>query len=358
MNKVKKIKTYIFNNIYKVLVAVILAVSIAFFIIVKYKLDNLVRINPSIYIDINKILIIIGAFIGVILLIIIYFLYLIRSKIVEFSNLMSEVIDKIISKEEKIVFIEDEESLLSKLQHKFKKLVDILDNDRESALREKDNIKSLIADISHQIKTPIANITMYNDTLIERDLTRDQQSMFLNNMKFQVSKLEWLVQSLIKMSRLESNIIALNKMESSLSDTIANALSGVFLKAEEKNIEVKVECDSSIKVFHDKKWTSEALFNIIENAVKYTQANGSISINVEEWELFIKIDIEDTGMGISEEDINNIFKRFYRCSDVSQIEGIGIGLYLTNEIITKQGGYIKVKSNKGIGTTFSVFLPR
>ena len=239
---------------------------------------------------------------------------------------MSEVIDKIISKEEKIVFIEDEESLLSKLQHKFKKLVDILDNDRESALREKDNIKSLIADISHQIKTPIANITMYNDTLIERDLTRDQQSMFLNNMKFQVSKLEWLVQSLIKMSRLESNIIALNKMESSLSDTIANALSGVFLKAEEKNIEVKVACDSSIKV--------------------------------EERELFTKIDIEDTGMGISEEDINNIFKRFYRCSDVSQIEGIGIGLYLTNEIITKQGGYIKVKSNKGIGTTFSVFLPR
>ena len=199
---------------------------------------------------------------------------------------------------------------------------------------------------------------MYNDTLIQRELNKDQQNMFLNNMKFQVSKLEWLVQALIKMSRLESNIISLNKVNSTLSDTIANALSGVYLKAEEKEIDLTIECPAFIKVNHDKKWTSEALFNIIENAVKYTDNGGSINIFVEEWELFTKIDIMDTGIGISEEDINNIFKRFYRCREVLEVEGIGIGLYLTNEIITKQGGYIKVKSEKGKGTTFSVFLQR
>ena len=353
-----RLKRIFSNNIYSIFSILISIISIIFFIIIKLNLDHIVTNNPKIYNEANSLLFIIGTFILIIALVILGFIYIIRRSTVKFSNSMCDSIDKIIYKEEKIEFVEDEETIFSKLQHKLKKLVEILDNNREEALREKDNIKSLIGDISHQIKTPIANITMYNDTLIQRELNKDQQNMFLNNMKFQVSKLEWLVQALIKMSRLESNIISLNKVNSTLSDTIANALSGVYLKAEEKEIDLTIECPAFIKVNHDKKWTSEALFNIIENAVKYTDNGGSINISVEEWELFTKIDIMDTGIGISEEDINNIFKRFYRCREVSEVEGIGIGLYLTNEIITKQGGYIKVKSEKGKGTIFSVFLQR
>ena len=353
-----RLKRIFSNNIYSIFSILISIISIIFFIIIKLNLDHIVTNNPNVYNEANSLLFIIGTFILIIALVILGFIYIIRRSTVKFSNSMCDSIDKIIYKEEKIEFVEDEETIFSKLQHKLKKLVEILDNNREEALREKDNIKSLIGDISHQIKTPIANITMYNDTLIQRELNKDQQNIFLNNMKFQVSKLEWLVQALIKMSRLESNIISLNKVNSTLSDTIANALSGVYLKAEEKEIDLTIECPAFIKVNHDKKWTSEALFNIIENAVKYTDNGGSINIFVEEWDLFTKIDIMDTGIGISEEDINNIYKRFYRCREVSEVEGIGIGLYLTNEIITKQGGYIKVKSEKGKGTTFSVFLQR
>lgn len=351
-------KKIFFNNIYSIFTILISIISIIFLIIIKLNLDYIVTINPSVYNETNSLLVIIGMFVLTIVLIILGFIYIVRRNIIIFSNSMCDIIDKVIYKEENIEFVEDEDTIFSKLQHKLKKLVEILDNNREAALIEKDNIKSLIGDISHQIKTPIANITMYNDTLIQRELNREQQNMFLNNMKFQVSKLEWLVQALIKMSRLESNIISLNKANSTLSDTIANALSGVYLKAEEKEIELRIECPTYIKVSHDKKWTSEALFNIIENAVKYTDNRGSINISVKEWELFTRIDIIDTGIGIFAEDINNIFKRFYRCREVSEVEGIGIGLYLTNEIITKQGGYIKVKSEKGKGTTFSVFLQR
>ena len=353
-----RLKRIFFNNIYSIFTILISIISIMFLIIIKLNLDNMVTTNPSAYNEANSLLFIIGIFILIIALIILGFIYIIRKNTINFSNDMCDIIDKVIYKEQNIEFVEDEETIFSKLQHKLKKLVEILDNNREDALIEKDNIKSLIGDISHQIKTPIANITMYNDTLIERELSKDQQNMFLNNMKFQVSKLEWLVQALIKMSRLESNIISLNKVNSTLSDTIANALSGVYLRAEEKEIDLTIECPTCIKVSHDKKWTSEALFNIIENSVKYTDNRGSISISVEEWELFTKIDIKDTGIGISGEDISNIFKRFYRCREVLDVEGIGIGLYLTNEIITKQGGYIKVKSERGKGTTFSVFLQR
>lgn len=353
-----RLKRIFFNNIYSIFTILISIISIMFLIIIKLNLDNMVTTNPSAYNEANSLLFIIGIFILIIALIILGFIYIIRKNTINFSNDMCDIIDKVIYKEQNIEFVEDEETIFSKLQHKLKKLVEILDNNREDALIEKDNIKSLIGDISHQIKTPIANITMYNDTLIERELSKDQQNMFLNNMKFQVSKLEWLVQALIKMSRLESNIISLNKVNSTLSDTIANALSGVYLKTEEKEIDLTIECPTYIKVSHDKKWTSEALFNIIENSVKYTDNGGSISISVEEWELFTKIDIKDTGIGISGEDISNIFKRFYRCREVLDVEGIGIGLYLTNEIITKQGGYIKVKSERGKGTTFSVFLQR
>lgn len=353
-----RLKRIFLNNIYSIFTILVSIISIIFLIIIKLNINYIITTNPSIYNEANSLFFIIGIFILIVALIILGFIYVVRKNILSFSNNMCDIIDKVIYKEENIEFVEDEETIFSKLQHKLKKLVEILDNNREEALIEKENIKSLIGDISHQIKTPIANITMYNDTLIQRDLNRNQQSMFLNNMKFQVSKLEWLVQALIKMSRLESNIISLNKVNSTLSDTIANALSGVYLKAEEKEIDLEIECPTFIKANHDKKWTSEALLNIIENAVKYTDNGGRISISVEEWELFTKIDIMDTGIGISEEDINNIFKRFYRSREVSEVEGIGIGLYLTNEIIIKQGGYIKVKSKKGKGTTFSVFLQR
>lgn len=165
------------------------------------------------------------------------------------------------------------------------------------------------------------------------------------------------MQSMVKTSRLETGIITLSKKKNSIYETIATALSGILFDAEKKNIEVTVDCDPNLYIIHDKKWTSEAIFNILDNAVKYTNSNGKIRVATECWVMYTKIDIIDNGKGISESHQAEIFKRFYREEDVHDIEGIGIGLYLSRKIISLQGGYIKVTSDIGKGSTFSIFLP-
>ena len=155
-----------------------------------------------------------------------------------------------------------------------------------------------------------------------------------------------------------TGVISLDRKVQPFYDTLAAALGGILLSAERKNIHVSVDCPEDIVLAHDRKWTSEALFNILDNAVKYTPADGDIRVSVQSWELYVKIDITDSGKGIAENQQGMIFKRFYREKEVHDSEGIGIGLYLAREIVTMQDGYIKVTSTVGHGSTFSVFLPR
>ena len=173
----------------------------------------------------------------------------------------------------------------------------------------------------------------------------------------QLEKLDFLMQAMIKTSRLETGVISLDRKIQLLYDTLAAALGGILLNAERKHIHVSVDCPEDIILAHDRKWTSEALFNILDNAVKYTPADGDIQVSVQSWEFYVKIDITDSGKGIAESRQGMIFKRFYREEEVHDIEGIGIGLYLAREIVTMQGGYIKVASMVGHGSTFSVLLP-
>lgn len=353
----KRLKGVLSDHIFKVFIIANLIIALILPIAIKIKSKRIIYMCPNLEREINGIFIL-SIVVGTLLIILgIAFILFIESMVSKFTNRACSVIDDIINQKENIDFQTDEETLMSKLEHKLKQLIDVMNHHREKYLTEHDNIKTLISDISHQIKTPIANISMYNETLIERELSKDKSLMCLNNMKAQVNKLQWLVDALIKMSRLENGVIALNKNKTNLIETIAKALSGIYIKAEKKNIEVTVHCDENLILNHDSKWTSEALFNILDNGVKYTNDNGYINVRVEKWDIFTKIDIEDSGIGIEEHEINDIFKRFYRASEVSNVEGIGIGLYLVREIIVSQGGYIKVRSRKGAGTTFSVFLP-
>ena len=137
-----------------------------------------------------------------------------------------------------------------------------------------------------------------------------------------------------------------------------NTINGILAPLEKKGIELTVNCPEGLTIFHDSRWTSEALFNLLDNAVKYTPAGGSIHISVQNWEMYLKIDVSDTGRGIPEQEQSTIFKRFYREEAVHEVDGIGIGLYLAREIITMHGGYIMVTSEVGKGSVFSVFLPR
>ncbi len=170
-------------------------------------------------------------------------------------------------------------------------------------------------------------------------------------------KLDFLFQALVKTSRLETGVIQLDKKPSRLFDTVAQAMSGIVYAAEKKEITVSVDCPEDLAVSHDSKWTSEALFNLLDNAVKYTPAGGKITVSVVLWEMYVEIKVADTGKGISESDQAAIFRRFYREEEVHEQQGVGIGLYLAREIITRQGGYIRLVSEPGRGSKFSIMLP-
>lgn len=274
----------------------------------------------------------------------------------DFSNDVCETVDTLMEGRELQNFSPYEETAFSKVQEKLLQYYEKMKEERQQSIQDKQTIQELVSDISHQVKTPTANIQMITGILREHELPREKQSEFLNLMAVQINKLDFLMQSLIKMSRLETGTFVLYPEEASLSNTIARAMSTVLAKAEKKHIQLSADCDSKLTVKHDPKWTAEAIGNILDNAVKYTPEGGTISVSVRPWQFYTRIDISDTGIGIEEENYNAIFQRFYRAEEVAAEEGVGLGLYLARGIITRQNGYITVKSKKGEGSTFSVFL--
>ena len=216
---------------------------------------------------------------------------------------------------------------------------------------------TLVSDISHQVKTPVSNLKMATDTLLEKPMTEAERTDFIRGIRSQTDKLDFLFQALVKTSRLETGVIQLDKKPGRLFDTVAQAMSGIVYAAEKKEIAVSVDCPEDLTVSHDSKWTSEALFNLLDNAVKYTPAGGKIAVSVVLWEMYVEIKVTDTGKGISESNQAAIFRRFYREEEVHEQQGVGIGLYLAREIVTRQGGYIKVVSEPGRGSEFSIMLP-
>ena len=294
-----------------------------------------------------------------VLLCVICFVTLIRRKLVMFSDSFCGQMDDMLSGDimQPKQTIE-EESLFYKINYRLGRLYEVMQENKNNIAKERADLQELISDISHQVKTPIANLKMINNTLLENEVPPQKQKEFLTAQASQLDKLDFLMQAMIKTSRLETGVISLDQKQQPVYDTLAAALGGILLNAEKKQIDVQVECPEHLDARHDRKWTSEALFNILDNAVKYTPAGGQIRVSVEGWEMYVKINIADTGIGISEQHQGTIFKRFYREDAVHDVEGIGIGLYLAREIVTLQEGYIRVASEIGQGSTFSVFLLR
>ena len=270
---------------------------------------------------------------------------------------LSDVISALIDGRENEVFSVLNDDLLSKLQAQVTKLSGILVAQNSRLKKERDEIKSLISDISHQLKTPLANLRVYFDLLQDQSLAPAQREEFMHNMQGQLEKLSFLMDSMIKMSRLESGVIQLSPQMASLNVTSLTAIRQVYQKAQVKNIHLSFDAGQDIQLQHDRNWTAEAIFNLLDNAVKYTPGGGSVNVSLEKYELFARLDITDTGSGLDEVEINHVFKRFYRGENARHQEGVGIGLYLLREIIQKQGGYVKVRSKKDEGSTFSLFLP-
>lgn len=249
-----------------------------------------------------------------------------------------------------------DESMLSSVENKLANYLAASTISAKNVQAEKDKIKTLIADISHQTKTPIANILLYTQLLREQSLPEESQ-LCVDSLESQSRKLQSLIDALVKTSRLESGIIVLRPAAGNLSSVILSAVSQLAPKAEEKGISVVAESIDAEAVF-DLKWTEEAIFNLLDNAVKYTPSGGEVRINVTSYELFSAVHISDTGPGIPEEEQPKVFQRFYRGMEHQNEEGVGIGLYLVRQIAEGQGGYVKVISEKGMGSTFSLYLPR
>ena len=250
-----------------------------------------------------------------------------------------------------------DESINSMLESRF---ADYLRNSALSAKRvedEKDKIKSLISDISHQTKTPIANLMLYSELLEEEEGLTPSAGEKISAIRSQSEKLQFLIDSLVKMSRLENGILKLSTVPTELNELMEEAVSSLTSKAAAKGLELNFE-NTDIMVMCDPKWTLEALTNIVDNAVKYTDS-GSVTLSAKRYEMFSAVSVKDTGCGISEEEKPKIFGRFYRgaAPETQTGEGVGIGLYLAREIISGEDGYIKVISKPGEGSEFLIFLP-
>ncbi len=275
-----------------------------------------------------------------------------------FTNDLCQTMDSMISGGQEPARAEDRETIFARISYRLSRLYGILQENRHKVDEERRELQTLVSDISHQVKTPVANLKMVTDTLLAKPVTEQERRDFLHGIRSQTDKLEFLVQSMGKASRLETGAITLEKKDGPLLDTLVQAMSDIVYGAEQKGISVEVQCPDDLRVSHDSKWTAEALFNLLDNAVKYTPTGGKISVSVEQWEMYVKLDVTDTGRGIPESRQAAIFRRFYREEEVHDQPGVGIGLYLAREIVTRQGGYIKVTSEVGRGSTFSVFLPR
>lgn len=267
------------------------------------------------------------------------------------------LIEALVEQQERQIFSEAEDTLTARLQHQLLKLRNILTAQNQMLAQEKEQIKTLISDISHQIKTPIAAANTFAELLDDGELSAEERTEYITTLQMSLGKLTFLTNSLIKMSRLESGIISLKPEKNSLNEIVLQAVKTVYAKAKEKGILITFECDQAFEAVLDFNWTAEAISNVIDNAVKYTPQGGFVRLQITEYPSFLRLDISDSGVGIPEEEQAKIFGRFYRGKQSVGTDGVGIGLYLTREIINKQNGYMKVSSDEN-GSTFSMFLPK
>ena len=274
-----------------------------------------------------------------------------------FTRELCQAMDQMVSGNGEPVYAADSETLFARISYRLSRLYGIMQENRRKVDEERQELQMLVSDVSHQVKTPVSNLKMVTDTLLSKAVTEEERREFLQGIRNQTDKLEFLFQALVKTSRLETGAIRLEKKDTMLIDTLAMACSGIVYAAEKKDISVTVDCPDGLRLSHDSKWTAEALFNLLDNAVKYTPAGGAIRISVEQSEMYVKLNVSDTGKGIPERNQAAIFRRFYREEEVHGEQGVGIGLYLTREIVTRQGGYIKVVSEPGQGSEFSIMLP-
>ena len=249
-----------------------------------------------------------------------------------------------------------DEGALSALEGKFARFLRGSAAAKKTLEREQAAVKTLIADISHQTRTPVANLLLYASLLSEGELSPQQREQ-VRALTAQGEKLSFLIRTLVKASRLEAGIVAPSPAPNPVGPLLLGAAEQLAQAAREKTISLTAEPVQGEASF-DPRWTGEALCNVVDNAVKYTPPGGRVMISAQMLDSFCRVDVADTAPGIPEEELGAVFDRFFRGAATRSAEGLGLGLYLAREILAKQGGYIRVSSRPGEGSTFSLYLPR
>ena len=249
-----------------------------------------------------------------------------------------------------------DESMDSAIADRLNKLLRSSSMGKERAYQDRDRIKSLISDISHQIRTPLSNIMLYTGLLQEKKLD-GQSRMLADQIQGQAEKLDFFMKELIRSSYMETDMIVVSPRTAPVGELVDRACQAVEAEALKKGILIRQPETDRIICKFDMKWTLEAVRNIVENARKYSPEGSEVEIEIAPNEAFTCISIQDEGIGIREEEQGLVFERFYRSRDVKKEPGMGIGLYLAREIISRQGGYIEARSEYAKGTCFCIYLP-
>lgn len=231
-------------------------------------------------------------------------------------------------------------------------LATMLQSKNDADRKSRDFLKSTISDISHQLKTPLAALTMYQEIMEDESDNPVMVKEYSLKMRTALKRMEQLIQSMLKITRLDAGSIVFEKDYYTLANVITNAINDLTTRAEKENKEIRIEGDLSLRLFCDMDWTAEAMGNIVKNALDHTDAGGKIYISCEHTPAMVRICIADNGHGIAPEDMHHIFKRFYRSKKTLQTQGIGLGLPLAKAIVEGQGGIISVQSDYLQGTVF------
>lgn len=300
--------------------------------------------------------IVIPAVLGAIGLLMLLFIGTVKKGVLSIFDSCRKLLDQAISGQAPP--LEDKETELAVFQAKLARFIAIKEEAIHRANVQKDKLQTLLSDISHQTKTPISSILLCSQLLKEEPESREKQESLLARLTAQSEKLKFLIEALVNMARLETGAIQCVPKRENIRELLVQVIGDFYEKAQEKDMEISLQCPTKLTAALDRKWMREALGNLVDNSIKYTPSGGRIHIQVTAYELFVQIAVCDNGMGIDEEEIPKTFGRFYRSREVSGAEGLGLGLYLARSMVNAQSGYIRVDSRKGEGSAFRVFLPK
>lgn len=267
---------------------------------------------------------------------------------------ITKYIEEINNKNYKLNIDDNTEDELSILKNEIYKTTVMLKEVAENSTKDKINLKDSLSDISHQLKTPLTSISILIDNIIDNpEMDNKTKSEFIKDIKRETININFLVNSILKLSKLDANSVHFINKEVYINDILSESIKNVEALCDLKNINIIILKNEKVKIICDEKWQVEAITNILKNCVEHSNENSKIEISFEENNVYIKINIKDYGTGIAKTDIKHIFERFYKGKN-SSYDSVGIGLALSKSIIEKNNGYIGVESEEGKGSIFTI----